>query len=94
MAVIDFDRDRNKLRSVASSLEGGGGSGYDGGMEARVAKLEASVSHIERDVSDLRSEMRQMRADMRQDFRLTWGGIIGVALGLTALLAKGFHWIG
>ncbi|MBC7950298.1 MAG: hypothetical protein H7Z12_00570 [Rhodospirillaceae bacterium] len=63
-------------------------------MEARIAKLEASVGHVERDVSDLRAEARQLRGDMRQDFRITWGGLICVALGLAALMAKGFHWIG
>lgn len=48
---------------------------------------------IVRDVADLRVETRQLRADMHQDFRITWAGILAVALGLAGLLAKGFHWL-
>lgn len=33
-----------------------------------------------------------MREAMERDFRIVFGAIITVALGLAALLAKGFHW--
>jgi tetrahydromethanopterin S-methyltransferase subunit G len=33
-----------------------------------------------------------MRDAMERDFRLLFGAIITVALGLAALMAKGFHW--
>ena len=56
------------------------GSG-GGTMEARVARLEASVSHIEKDV-----------AEIKTDLRLLLGAIITTALGLAALMAKGFRW--
>lgn len=69
-----------------------GGGTYDG-MEARVAKLEASSEFIQREVSDLKSEIRGMRSDARSDFRLLFGAIITVALGLAGLMAKGFGWI-
>lgn len=84
---------RAAAETVVEELRGGGGGPYDPGMEARIAKLESSVGHVERDVADLRVEARQLRADMRQDFRITWGGLMGVALGLAALMAKGFHWL-
>lgn len=51
------------------------------------------MSHLERDVADLRTEMRQLRTDQRSDFRLTWGALIGLGLGLAGLMAKGFHWL-
>jgi hypothetical protein len=70
-----------------------GGGGDDGGMEARIAKLEAAVSHIERDVSELRQDVREIKRDQRADFRLMFGAIIAVALGLAGLMAKGFKWL-
>jgi outer membrane murein-binding lipoprotein Lpp len=75
-------------------LTGGGNGGS--GMEARVAKLEASVQHMERDIGELKADVRQIRADITgirtTDFRLIFGAIITVALGLAGLMAKGFHW--
>ena len=42
----------------------------------------------------LEQDIREVRRDLRGDFRLTWGGLFAVALGLAAMMAKGFHWIG
>ena len=61
-------------------------------MEPRVARVEAAVEHIERDIADIKAEMRTKRANVRGDFRLLFGAIISVALGLAAIMAKGFHW--
>lgn len=33
-----------------------------------------------------------MRANARGDFRILFGAIISVALGLAAIMVKGFHW--
>lgn len=74
-------------------IDGGGGSGDDGQMEARIAKLEASVGHIERDVSDIKSDIRELRRDGRTDFRVTWGAMIAGFLGIAALMARGFGWL-
>ncbi|MGV0910339.1 hypothetical protein [Martelella sp. FOR1707] len=74
------------------------------GMEARVAKLESDVSNIKDTLSDVKADIREMRADlksetaglradMRTDFRITFGALITVALGLAALMAKGFGWL-
>lgn len=62
-------------------------------MEARVAKLEAIAENIQRDLGDIKADVREQRRDVRGDFRLTFGAIITVALGLAALMAKGFGWI-
>ena len=72
--------------------EGGGGPAGSP-LEPRVAKVEAAVEHIERDIADIKAEMRTMRANARSDFRLLFGTIISVALGLAALLSKGLHWL-
>ena len=62
-------------------------------MEARVAKLEASVDYIQREISELKTEVRGIRSDARTDFRLLFGALIAVALGLAGLMAKGFGWL-
>ncbi len=30
---------------------------------------------------------------MERDFRLTFGALIALALGLATMMAKGFHWL-
>ena len=63
-------------------------------MEARLAKLEAIAESQDRRMALLEQDIREVRRDLRGDFRLTWGGLFAVALGLAAMMAKGFHWIG
>jgi hypothetical protein len=79
--------------SGSSSLKTGGGSGTFDGMEARVAKLEAAVEHIQRDTAEIKTDVRTLRDNARTDFHKVFGAIITVALGLAALMAKGFHWL-
>jgi hypothetical protein len=64
----------------------------ESGMEARVAKLEAGVEHIQRDIGDIKADVRTIRDHARTDFRILFGGIIAVALGLAGMMARGFHW--
>jgi hypothetical protein len=63
-------------------------------MEARVAKLEAHIEHIQQDLNEIKSDVREIKRDARADFRLLFGALIFLALGLAGLMAKGFHWIG
>ncbi|MBY7811640.1 hypothetical protein KW448_08270 [Vibrio fluvialis] len=70
----------------------GNGDGGNG-MEARVAKLESDVSHIQRDITDIKSDIKEIRNHQRSDFRVLFGALITVALGLAALMAKGFGWL-
>lgn len=74
-------------------LKSSDGGGTFDGMEARVAKLEASLEHIGREISDVKADVRILRENARGDFRILFGAIIAVALGLAGLLAKGFHWL-
>ena len=76
-------------------------------MEARIARLEAWGQHTDttltdikqdvrdfkQDMRDFRQEMKDMRKDMRDDFRILFGAIIAVAIGLSGLMAKGFGWL-
>ncbi|HWZ48090.1 MAG TPA: hypothetical protein VNX00_07725 [Herbaspirillum sp.] len=62
-------------------------------MEAKVVKLENAVEYMQRDISEIKMDIREIQKDFRTNFRLLFGAIIAVALGLTGLIAKGFHWI-
>ncbi len=64
-----------------------------GNMEARIARLEASVAHLERDVSDIKQDVREIRRDLSGLRKELYYLIAGLALGLSGLMAKGFHWI-
>jgi hypothetical protein len=70
------------------------------GMMSRIAKLESDVAHIQSDVHEIKVDLREIRQDLRDirleartDFRVLFSSLIGVALGLAALMAKGFGWI-
>lgn len=41
----------------------------------------------------MKADARETKRDQRTDFRLTFGALIAVALGLAGLMAKGFHWL-
>lgn len=90
--VVDF-KQRLEGNAPGAPLKPGGGDGTFDGMEARVAKLEAAMEHIERDVGDIKTDIRGLRGDQKSDFRLLFGALITVALGLAALMAKGFGWL-
>jgi hypothetical protein len=80
----------------STHLETDGQAPYDGGMDTRLTKLETAVDYIQRDIKQLKDDMRAVRSDIAgirtTDFRLLFGAIIAVALGLSGLMAKGFHW--
>jgi hypothetical protein len=73
-------------------LSKGGGGDNSGWMEARVAALEIHVQHIREDLSEMKKDVRDLKSEARTDFRLIFGALITVALGLAAMMAKGFHW--
>jgi len=62
-------------------------------MEARVAKLESTCEHILRELSEMKADIRELRSDTKQDFRVLFGAIIFVALGLAGVMARGFGWL-
>ncbi|GBQ64851.1 hypothetical protein AA103196_0988 [Ameyamaea chiangmaiensis NBRC 103196] len=81
------------------TIDGGDEPPHDSIMQARVAVLEqiakdtkAPLDRIEKrmDRIDTRFDKFDERHD--RDFRLTFGALITTALGLAALMAKGFHW--
>lgn len=62
-------------------------------IDNRLGRVEVIVEHVKEDVRDLRIEVRGVRDQARVDFRLLFGALISMALGMTALMARGFHWI-
>lgn len=74
-------------------VDHGGGGGDNEGMEARVAKLEVAVEYIQRDITDIKIDLREIKKDAREDFRILAGMIAALGLGLSGLMAKGFHWL-
>lgn len=69
-------------------------------MQARVTRLETIAEHVERDLTDMRQTLRRhedkldgLRDHAERDFRLLFGALIAVALGLAGLMAKGFGWL-
>ncbi|WP_320709195.1 hypothetical protein [Enterobacter sp. 302C9] len=75
-------------------------SSSDASMDGRVARIESDISYIKRDIQDIkgdikdvRSDIKDIRTDMRTDFRITFGALIAVALGLAGIMARGFGWM-
>ncbi len=75
-----------------SALPQGSKTPYETSMEARIAVLEQIAKDTKEILTEMKLDMREMRGDARTDFRLLFGAIITVALGLSGLLAHGFRW--
>lgn len=78
---------------VEDRLRGGGDPPYDGGMEARVAVLEEIAKSTKEILVEIKGDVRDILRDQKSDFRLLFGALIAVALGLAGLMARGFHWL-
>jgi hypothetical protein len=62
-------------------------------MEARIGKLETDIEYIKRDIGEVKAEVRESRLHQERDFRLLFGTIVFVAVGLGGIMAKGFGWL-
>ena len=72
------------------------GSGKSGGgddMYIKVARLESDMEHIKKAIAEIKDDVREIKRDARTDFRMLFGALIFVALGLAGLMSKGFHWL-
>jgi hypothetical protein len=57
-------------------------------MDTRTTRVETSLEQVHEDVRSLRGDIRDLRKSQRADFHITWAGLIGVS----TMIAKGFHW--
>ncbi|HET8695965.1 MAG TPA: hypothetical protein VFO94_00685 [Gammaproteobacteria bacterium] len=62
-------------------------------MHARLAKLESDVGHIQEDVREVKIDLKEIKSDAKIDFRLLFGALLAVAIGLGGLMARGFGWL-
>ena len=62
-------------------------------MEARIARLESHVEHIQSDLTELKTDVRELRRADETNFRILFGALITAALGIAALMSKGFGWL-
>ncbi len=86
---------------------GDGGDGMEARiarLESDVAHLSTDVAEIKIDLRDLRKEMRDefkaFRSEVgegfksfRDEFRILWGALFFITLGLSGMIAKGFGWL-
>lgn len=56
----------------------------------RVARVEIGIDFLRADIKNLGEGLLAVRTT---DFRLMFGALIGVALPLSAMMAKGFGWL-
>lgn len=70
---------------------------YDSAMETRLARIEVAVEYMQRDIKELKDDVRGIHAQLNgirtTDFRILFGALITVALGLSGVMAKGFGWL-
>lgn len=78
-------------RKAAEKIGSGGGGGDD--LDARVAVLENNVDHIKGDITEIKGDVKDLGRAHDRDFRILFGALIGVAIGLAGMMAKGFHWL-
>lgn len=62
-------------------------------MAQSIGKLEADMTHVQKDIGVMKGDISQIRERQDRDFRLLFGAIITLALGLGGLMAKGFGWV-
>lgn len=73
-------------------------------IEADVAHIRSDLHDVKDDLKELRGdvkdfrgemrgEMKELRNDAHSDFRLLFGALVGVTLGLASLMARGFGWL-
>lgn len=96
LAKLKSEREINRVGDNAKDgHHTGGGNEPPGGsgLEPRIAKLESHFEYIRRDLDSVATDVKDIRKDMREDFRILFGALVMVALGLAGLMAKGFGWL-
>lgn len=101
---INAQKVRERMEDIAPDEEipaigGAGGDGMDiinywlSHLEKRFERLDVRLDKIDArfDKNDARFDKSDERRE--RDFRLIFGALIAVALGLASLMAKGFHWL-
>ncbi|WP_426174564.1 hypothetical protein [Massilia sp. TWR1-2-2] len=64
-----------------------------GAVESKLAELGERVARLETGVEYFYSELKNVSQRQITDFRLMFGSLITVAIGLAGMMAKGFGWL-
>lgn len=83
--VAKLESDMTHVLSALGDIRADGRSHRDG--------LTAFARDINGEFGKVNGEFGKVRHEMKVDFRLLFGALIAVALGLAGLIAKGFHWL-
>ncbi|AMC13332.1 hypothetical protein RL73_02495 [Liberibacter crescens] len=58
------------------------------------ADLKEDIANVEVRLNDkIHTEVSELRKAADRDFRILFGALIALGLGLSGLMAKGFHWL-
>ncbi len=71
--------------------DAGRGGGW--GLEQIAVSTKEVLTEIKADIREIRTEIRDIRQDQKSNFRIIFGALISVAIGLAGLMAHGFKWL-
>lgn len=86
--IVDiFKRQRDQIQSLKQAFDGGGGGGYDEGMEARVAKLEESAADTRDRLVKIEARLEQTatKSDLTEAINNQIKWMVGTAVVLGGL---------
>jgi len=87
----DVTEIRNELKDVRVEIKDVRSEIKD--VRSEIKDVRSEIKDVRGEIKDVRDEIRDVRKDMRSDFRLMFSALIMVALGLSSIMAKGFHWL-
>lgn len=67
--------------------------GHESKFDSLRDRVESGYDDTRDQFNAQRDRLDGLRDRMERDFRILFGAIIAVALGLAGLMAKGFHWL-
>lgn len=65
-----------------------------GHLSRDMGRVEADVGHVKETLKRMSERLEEIDERQQRDFRMLFGAVITVALGLGSLMAKGFGWLG
>ncbi|MES2758799.1 MAG: hypothetical protein V4693_15605 [Pseudomonadota bacterium] len=83
--ILTADVGEIKQRVGALEMRFGAVETKLGEFGERIARLETAIEFL--------SEFKDLRAHRDRDFRLMFGGLVTIAVGLSGMMAKGFGWL-
>jgi len=99
--------DRQNRRKTDNPTGGDGGNGMEARLakvESDIEYIKRDVGEINADIKELKSdvkdefkevkgEFKDVKKEIKDDFRITFGALILVAVSLAGMMAKGFDWL-